>query len=964
MYNSKEIEPKILEFWNSNKIYEKAKDKVKKGEKFYFLDGPPYTSGKVHIGTAWNKALKDCFIRYKRLQGVNIWDRAGYDMHGLPTENATEKELGLKNKDEIEKFGVGKFTKACKELAVRNLKLMNEDFKKLGVWMDFDNAYQSISNEFIEGEWWLIKRAHEKKRLYEGEKTMHWCASCATSLAKHELEYKNITDDSIYVKFPLVGKENEFLIIYTTTPWTIFFNLGVMVHPDLEYSKVKYNGEIWIIAKELIKNLEKITDKTLEIIETVKGKDLEGIKYHHPFEKYYDYSELKKNEKVFSVVLSKNYVTLDTGSGLVHMAPGCGQEDYEVGHKYKIPPFNNIDEYGIFPKETKKFTGLKAKKNDQDFIQTLEQDGFLITSEKIDHEYPHCWRCKNPVIFRTTTQWFFKVEDLKENMRELNKSIKWIPNWAGNKQFDSWLENLRDNGITRQRYWGTPMPIWTCKECNKYKVIGSIKELEELSNTKLENLHIPLIDDVEFKCECGGTKKRIPDILDVWVDAGSTSWTCLDFPQRDDLFQQYYPADFILEGKDQIRGWFNLLLINSMLAFENASYKTVYMHGFVQDSQGRKMSKSLGNYILPEEVIEKYGSDTLRYYLISGANPGLDINYNFEDMKVKHKNLSILWNVQNYLITQTSFLKKNPSKLNDFKLSIEEDYILSLLNSKIETVTNLFENYELNEIPNEVEEILLELSRTYVKLVREKLTMGDEKEKEGVLFTIYETLMKFLQLFSPISPFITEEIYQNLKKEFNLKEESIHLLEWPKINKIRINKKLEENMNMAKQIIQNILSLRDKEKMGVRWPLQEATVYVFKDNENVLEAAHELKDLIKSQVNIKELKLQRLANNEEADENFKYGKIILNIETTPELEKEGYVRELIRRIQNMRKKAGLKKQDSIVLHISSKYGISKFEKEIMEKVGASSLDYTDTKAIYSSLEKIKEQEFLINFNLT
>src|SRR3989344_597209 len=591
-YDAVKLEPEILEFWKKNNIYEKAKEKNKGKKKFYFLDGPPYTSGKVHLGTAWNKSLKDSVLRYKRMQGFDVWDRAGYDMHGMPTEQAVEKNLGIKNKDEIPNFGIANFVRECKEFAITNLMAMNNDFKRIGVWMDFENPYKSVDNNYMEGEWWLIKKAYENDRLYEGEKTMHWCFSCATSLAKHELEYENVKDDSIFVKFQVKGKENEFLIIWTTTPWTIPFNLGVMVNPNLDYVRAKVGNETWIVAKSLAAPfISGVADKKFEIIEEFKGNDLLGLKYIHPFEnEISQFKELeKKHPKVHTVVLSEEYVDTSAGTGLVHMAPGCGPEDYEVGHRNDIPPFNTLTEQGIFDDSIPFLAGIKAK-------------GVLIAKTKVEHDYAHCWRCKNPVIFRTTTQWFFKIEDLKGKMRELNKGIKWIPDFAGSRNFDNWLSNLRDNGITRQRYWGTPMPIWRCNQCKEFVVIGSIDELKKLAVRIPEDLHKPWIDEVTIKCKCGHKKERIPNILDVWIDAGSASWNCLDFPRRKDLFDKLYPADFILEGIDQIRGWFNLLFVASMIAMDNVSFKSVYMHGFINDAQGRKMSKSLGNYILPQEV--------------------------------------------------------------------------------------------------------------------------------------------------------------------------------------------------------------------------------------------------------------------------------------------------------------------------------------------------------------------------
>ncbi|MBI2649874.1 class I tRNA ligase family protein [Candidatus Woesearchaeota archaeon] len=479
-YDATKLEPEILDFWKKHGIYEKAKEKNKGKRKFYFLDGPPYTSGKVHLGTAWNKALKDSVLRYKRMQGFDVWDRAGYDMHGMPTEQAVEKNLGLKHKDEIPVYGIANFVNACREFAITNMLSMNQDFKRIGVWMDFDNPYQSIQNTFMEGEWWLIKKAYENGRLYEGEKTMHWCASCATSLAKHELEYENVTDDSIFVKFPIKSKKDEFLIIWTTTPWTIPFNLGVMANPNLDYVRAKVGNEIWIVAKALASSfISGVAEKQFSILEEFKGNKLVGLEYTHPFEnETHQFRELKKkHSKVHTVVMSEEYVDISAGTGLVHMAPGCGPEDYEIGHRNGIPPFNTLTERGVFDETSGIFSGFVAKKDDKKITEEIRKKGLLVAETKIEHDYAHCWRSKDPIIYRTTTQWFFKIEDLKDRMRELNKSIKWVPDFAGSRNFDNWIANLRDNGITRQRYWGTPLPVWKCKQCNDFVVVGSIDEL-------------------------------------------------------------------------------------------------------------------------------------------------------------------------------------------------------------------------------------------------------------------------------------------------------------------------------------------------------------------------------------------------------------------------------------------------------------------------------------------------------
>ena len=1039
-YDATAIEPEILDFWKKHNIYEKAKEKNKGKQKFYFLDGPPYTSGKVHLGTAWNKALKDCVLRYKRMQGFDVWDRAGYDMHGLPTEQAVEKNLGLKHKDEIPNYGIANFVNACREFAITNMISMNSDFRRIGTWMDFDNAYKSIENTYMEGEWWLIKKAYENGRLYEGEKTMHWCASCSTALAKHELIYGNVSELSIFVKFPLKDKKEEFLIIWTTTPWTIPFNLGVMVNPNLTYVKAKVDNEIWIVAKALAASLiSSVAEKKFSILEEFTGDKLLGLEYVHPFQdEIHQFKELKnKHPKVHTVVLSEEYVDTTAGSGLVHMAPGCGPEDYEIGHRNNIPPFNTLTERGIFNEAIPFLKGLAAKKDDKKITEYIRKKGLLIAETKLEHDYAHCWRCKNPVIFRTTTQWFFRIEDLRDRMRELNKEIKWVPDFAGSRNFDNWLANLRDNGITRQRYWGTPLPIWKCKNCKDFVVVGSIEELKKLAGRIPEDLHKPWIDEVKLKCKCGSEKERIPDILDVWIDAGSASWNCLDYPRRKDLLDKLYPADFILEGIDQIRGWFNLLFVASMVAMNSISFKSVYMHGFINDAQGRKMSKSLGNYILPQEVVMEYGADTLRYYMIGGTAPGVDINYNFDDMKVKHKNLTVLWNLHKYVIEMAKNLKANPVDLarQKHKLDAEEIYIFSKLNSTIKKITYIFEECKLNESPLQVEELFLELSRTYIHLTREKASTGSYDDKKGVLHTVFNVLFESLKLFAPIAPFITETMYQNLKHEFKLKEESIHLYEWPKYNEDLIDEKFEESMEAVREIVQSALALREKIQLGIRWPLRELIVAV--KDEKIKNSVEKLRDVIKRQINVKTVKLidsmpnvkleirtnyskigpvfgDKLPkiiaqltidspesvlkqieekgkysfrlNGETVDvlkehlivtrkvplpyeENiFKNGFVYLNKEITDELEAEGFAREIMRRVQALRKKAGLQKSDNISLFIKTDEDLREMLKEwnllIKEKVGASQYRVSELEPskrhAFVSKERVKGKEFEIH----
>lgn len=924
MYDFNQAEQEITEYWKKKKVLETLRKRNKGKNKFYFLDGPPYTSGKIHLGTAWNQVLKDEILRYKRMNGFDVWDRGGYDMHGLPTENAVQKKLGIKEKTEIETFGVDKFVSECKKFSLEMLNQMNKEFDRLAVTLNHEDPYMPITSEFIEGEWWLIKKAYEKGRLYKGKKVVTWCQNCETALAKHELEYENVTEDSIFVKFQVEGKKNEYLIIWTTTPWTIAYNLGVMANPELDYVKAKVGKEIWILAKGLANLVvSNFTSSKLEIIKEFKGKELMGLKYEHPF--YNDlkkiYDEIKKeSKKAFSVVLSEEYVNLSAGTGLVHMAPGCGPEDYEVGCKEGIPPFNTLTEKGDYSESMGEFSRLNAKRDNKKFIEALEKRGNLIATTKVEHDYAHCWRCKKPVIFRATDQWFFKIEDLIPKMLEQSEKIEYIPKET-KERYQSWMRNLKDNSVTRQRYWGTPFPVWTCDSCENKIVVGSIKELEKLAGKIPKDLHRPWIDELKIKCKCGKQMKRIPDIIDVWVDSGTASWNCLKYPKTEENFKNYWPADLVLEATEQTRLWFYMLQLASNVAMNENCFKAMYTHGMIRDYQGTKMSKSLGNIISPSEVLEKYGVDTMRLYTITNK-AGEDMNFSWEEVKIKYRNLNVLLNIVNYLLGSYENISKKKSK----KANIEDKWILSRLNSTIKECTKMMDEYKLDESPILVEKLFLDLSRIYVKYTRDRV------EDPALYKIIYDVLIEILKMLSITCPYITEDLYLKIKEKFKLKEESIHLCEWPKYDDKFINKKLEENFEIVCSIIEKGLAERDKEKIGLKWPLSKATIILSK------KLPKEFEEIIKNQLNVK--KIEWKENKEKTCE------VTLDTNSTPELESEGYARELSRQIQAFRKELGLEKKDIIQLQIISEEKVlemfKKQEKFIKERTNAKKVCFVTT----------------------
>ncbi|MEK6886041.1 MAG: isoleucine--tRNA ligase [Nanoarchaeota archaeon] len=952
MIDLKKIEEEMLEFWKKNQIYEKSKKKNSKGKKFYFLQGPPYTSGRLHIGHAWNNNMKDIAMRYFRLTGRNVWDRAGYDMHGLPTENKVQKELELPDKKAIIAYGLDKFAKQCMSFSMNNVKLMNNDLTRLGIWMDFENPYLPVTNDFMSNEWLLIKAAHEQKRLYKGKKVMQWCGFCETSLAKHELEYENVSDKSIYVKFKTKNpRGNEYFVIWTTTPWTIPFNLAIMANPDIDYVRVSVGDEVWIVAKTLASHLIKdILGKEYKIIEEIKGKKLEGLEYIHPFEKEIDYTSLKKkSKKLHTIILSKQYVTLDAGTGLVHCAPGCGPEDYEVGKENGIEAFNTIDEKGVF-ENAGKFNGLIAKKDDVKFIQALEDTGAIVAMENINHDYAHCWRCHNPVIFKTTEQWFLKTEDLVKKILDYNKKIKWVPKTVQNS-YESWITNLKDNGLTRQRFWGTPAPIWECKneKCKFIEVIGSKEELKEKAITKIPvNLHKPWIDEVLFKCpKCKGVMNRIPDVIDVWIDSGTVSWNCLYYPDKKEYFEKFFPADLILEASEQAHLWFSMLQICSTIVFGKSCYDGIFGHGMILDFQGMKMSKSLGNIISPYEVIDKYSSEILRYYICE-TKAGENINFNWEDVKQKQRNLLVLMNTANYI----SQLKGKEDK----KMGLEEKYLFSRLNSAIKRTTELFEAYRFDETITEIEKLYLDISRVYIKMTRDK----SSESPAVVFYAVKEAYLAMLKMFSTICPLLTESIWQNFRKEGIVKEESVHLTEWPEFDEKKIDAKLEEEFDVALKVIEAGLFARDKAQIGLKWPLAKAIVYCGKD------ISKEIKEIIMVQLNVKLIELKAPEDKEK-----KELRIVLDTKMTPELEAEGFAREISRKVQALRKEAGLIKENMIELFVeitdeNLREMIMVQEDMIQKRTNAKSVEISKEvkkqKFTAETKDKIKGKDIAVYFN--
>ncbi|MBS3055233.1 MAG: isoleucine--tRNA ligase [Candidatus Aenigmarchaeota archaeon] len=904
MNSPQESEEQILDFWKKKKIYEKAVEKRKNAKKFYFLDGPPYATGYIHMGTAMNKILKDFYIRFFRMYGFKAWNQPGYDTHGVPIENKVEQKLGFKEKQDIEKFGIDKFIEECRNYTTQFLDVMNNQFANLGVWMDWKHPYLTLSNEYIEGAWFTFKQGYEKGLLYKGTYSVHVCPHCETAVAYNEIEYTQVTDPSIFVKFKLKKKQNEYFVIWTTTPWTLASNTGIMVKPDAEYARVQVGDEIFIIAKQLLDSvMTKVKIKDFTILETMKGKELKDLEYESPLRDIFPF--IKKLKNAHRIVLSDKYVTLEDGSGLVHTAPGHGQEDYKVGVENDLPIVNPLGFDGKYNKESGKYSGMFVKTADKLIIEDLRNLGALLSEEKVEHDYPLCWRCSSPLLMMAVPQWFFKVTEIRERLLSENKKINWVPAWAG-QRFQNWLESLGDWPISRQRYWGIPLPIWICKKCNEVKVIGSTKELPKIP----KDLHKPYIDEIVFKCKvCRDEMRRVPDVLDVWFDAGVASWASLGYPSDKKLFDKMWPADFILEGPDQIRGWWNSLMITSIMTFGIKPFLNVLFHGFVLDAHGIKMSKSKGNTVEPEEVIKKYGRDVLRFYFLLGA-PWDDYFFKWEDIADISKSFVVIRNVFNFVST---YVSGSGSPKN---LRIEDKWILSKLNTLVRNTTEYNKTFQGHKSAKELKEFILnDFSRWYVKLIRDRVwPTYSGKDKKAAFFTLVKVTETLIRLLAPFTPFMSEEIYQSVLKK-TLKVESVHLLDWPVPDKKMINQKLEEDMEVVKKIVEACQTVRQTAGIKLRWPIKEVLVQT--SNKKMKEAVKNLKSVLMTMCNSKDVRTSVARGDEYIEAPMDFGKVFIQKQLDSKLMQEALYRELSREIQSLRKKHGFIIKQSIKLTLKS-----------------------------------------------
>ena len=854
-------EKQTLKFWNENEIFQKSMDNRKEGETYTFYDGPPTANGKPHIGHVLTRVIKDMIPRYRTMKGYMVPRKAGWDTHGLPVEIEVEKALGLDGKEQIEAYGLQPFISKCKE-SVWKYKGMWEDFSgTVGFWADMDHPYVTYDDDFIESEWWALKTIWDKKLLYKGFKIVPYCPRCGTSLSTHEVAqgYKDVKERSAIARFK-VKDEDAYILAWTTTPWTLPSNVALCVNPKETYVLVKAaDGYTYYMAEALLDTVlggfadEATGTKAYEILKTFIGKDLEYKEYVPLFDCATDLAK-KQNKKAFYVTCD-NYVTLSDGTGVVHIAPAFGEDDAKVGRNYELPFVQLVDEKGEMTAETP-WAGTFCKKADKLILSDLEKAGLLFSAPVFEHSYPHCWRCDTPLIYYARESWFIKMTAVKEDMIRNNNTINWIPESIGKGRFGDWLENIQDWGISRNRYWGTPLNVWECT-CGHMHSIGSREELEKMSGNpeaRTVELHRPYIDEFTITCpECGGVMKRVPEVIDCWFDSGAMPFAQHHYPfENKELFEAQFPAQFISEAVDQTRGWFYSLLAESTLLFNKAPYENVIVLGHVQDENGQKMSKSKGNAVDPFDALETYGADAIRWYFYVNSAPWLPNRFHGKAvMEGQRKFMGTLWNTYAFFILYANIDEFDATKyeLEYDKLPVMDKWLLSKLNTLIHDVDNNLENYKIPEAARALQEFVDEMSNWYVRRGRERFwAKGMEQDKINAYMTLYTALVTVSKLAAPMIPFMTEEIYKNLVCSIDSSApESVHLCDFPTADDAFVNKKLEEDMEAVLKAVVMGRACRNNANIKNRQPI--ATMFI-KANFTLEEYYQEI---IEDELNVKQV---------------------------------------------------------------------------------------------------------------
>lgn len=860
--NIAEKEKKVLEFWEKNAIFEKSLELRKESPLFAFYEGPPTANGKPGIHHVMSRTVKDVVCRYKTMKGYLVDRKAGWDTHGLPVEIEVEKSLNLNGKDDIEKLGVAEFNKQCKNSVFHYKKEWDDLTKRIGYWLDLTNPYITFTNDYIESVWWILKELWKKDLLYQGFKILPYCPRCETPLSSHEVSqgYKDVKDPSIYVKMKLQGTKNTYFLVWTTTPWTLISNVALAVHPEIDYVKIDTDGNSYIMAKERINDL--FEEGSYKVLESFKGSSLEGQEY----ERLFDFVPVEK--KAFYVILG-DFVTTSDGTGIVHIAPAFGEDDYQAGRKYDLPVLRPVDKSGNFEEIVDAYKGKFVKTADEQIIIDLKTQKKLIKKLKIEHSYPHCWRCDTPLLYYARESWYIKTTAFKDQLLANNEKINWYPPEVGNGRFHEWLKNNIDWSLSRDRYWGTPLNIWKCIECEETQSIGSIEELYKVGKNVPENidLHKPFVDEIILECnKCKGEMHRVPEVIDCWFDSGSMPYAQFHYPFKNkELFEKNYPADFICEGIDQTRGWFYSLLAISTLLFDKPPFKNIIVNELILDKSGQKMSKTKGNAVIPEEVINKYGADTIRWYLMTISPPWTPKRFDEEGIKeILRKYINTLLNTYSFFVMYANIdgYKGDEQDIPIKKRPEIDRWILSKLYTLISKVSDRMENYDLTRSARMISDYVVDdVSNWYVRRNRRRFwKSGEWEDKLAAYQTLHEILLSIAKLVAPFTPFLAEDIFKNIKKSNDA--ESIHFCEYPQVSKEMVSNRdehLESKMEIAQKVVSATHSLRNDNKIRVRQPLSKIVVYLTDQNKN--SSLKEMESIVCDELNIKSIEYVNSAND-------------------------------------------------------------------------------------------------------
>ena len=1010
-------EKAIVEFWKKNDIFEKSIEHRDGCERFTFYDGPPTANGKPHIGHVLTRAIKDLIPRYRTMKGYKVLRKAGWDTHGLPVELEVEKALGISGKPEIEKFGIEDFIKKCKASVFTYQSEWEEMSDRVGFWADMENPYVTYHNDYIESVWWALRQIWDKGLLYKGHKIMPYCPRCGTSLSSHEVAqgYKDVKENSLIVKFKVLGKDNEYILAWTTTPWTLPSNLALCVNPHEKYVRFTIEGDenntVYIMAEALIKSVFG-EDAKANILNEYTGEELKGTEYE-PL-----YSFVKPDKKAYYVI-ADDYVTMEDGTGVVHTAPAFGEDDARVCKANGLPFINLVDHQGNFVKETGEWAGTFVKDADKLVIRDLKERNLCFAVIPFEHSYPFCWRCDTPLLYYACDTWFIEMTKVRDRLLANNETVNWMPDNIKHGRFGNFLENIIDWGLSRTRYWGTPLPIWEC-ECGHRHVVGSIAELKEMGINCPDDieLHKPYVDNIKLRCEkCGGEMKRVPEVIDCWFDSGSMPFAQLHYPfENKEAFEQNFPADFISEAIDQTRGWFYTLMAISTLLFDKSPYKNVVVLGHVQDEKGIKMSKHKGNVIAPMDILNDQGSDAVRWYFYSNSAPWLPNRFSAKNVsEAQRKFLGTLWNTYCFYVLYANIDEFDPTKYNlcDLNLTVMDKWILSKLNNVVKTVDDYLNEYKITEATRAMNEFVDELSNWYVRRSRSRFWASElTDDKVCAYMTLYTVLVEFAKVSAPFIPFMTEEIYQNLVRSVDENAlESIHMCDFPKYDEKYNFAEIEQEMDAIRKVVILGRAARNEANIKNRQPLSK----LFIQTDNKINADYV--NIILEELNIKDVELTKDASGF-ISYNFKpqmrtmgpkYGKlmrpifdeiakmdgaevmetlnsdkpiclnvqgtdvevfkddvlidtqqkdgfvsasdagftVVLDTNLTDELIEEGFVREIISKIQTMRKDSGFEVTDRISVVFDGSDKIAKIfaanDAEIKSQTLADSIDAGDAK---------------------